>query len=262
MRDILYSDQPLSDPDPVKRAQNAMARQVLPKRFYAEATVVEEAGAFAIKLDGRGARTPGKKTLQLPTRSAAMIVAAEWNAQREVINPHVMPATRIVNSALDGVSTMMAEVAAEITAFAGSDLVCYRAANPQGLVALQQQHWNPVMDWAGDKLGARFVLAEGIIHADQSPQALARVDEVVSAYSDPIALACLHVLTTLSGSCLIALMAASGDAPCEAAWDAASVDEAWSALRWGSDEEAALRLARRKEEFGTAFALLHAVKAA
>ncbi len=262
MRDVLYPDQPLSDPDPVKRAQNAMARQVLPKRFYKAATVVEENGAFAIKLDGRGARTPGKTTLALPTAAAGLIVAGEWNAQIEVINPHLMPATRIVNTALDGVSTMMPEVAAEITAFAGSDLVCYRAADPAGLVELQERHWNPVTDWAQDSLGARFVLAEGIVHASQNPEALAKVTSAVSAYRDPIALACLHVLTTLSGSCLIALMAASDALSPDAAWTAATVDEIWSLQRWGQDDEAAMRLARREEDFRTALALLQAVNTA
>ncbi len=259
MRDILTSDQPLSDPDPVKRAQNAMARQVLPKRFYAEAAIAEEGGRFAIKLDGRGARTPGKKVLSLPTHLAASCVAREWNEQIEVINPHLMPATRIVNTALDGVSTMMAEVGNEIADFAGSDLVCYRAADPPGLVRLQDQHWNPVTDWARDSLGARFVLAQGIIHANQSREALAKVKEAVKGYKDPVALACLHVLTTLSGSCLIALMAASGAASGETVWQAATVDEVWNIQFWGQDEEAAIRMTRRRDEFMTALGLLQAV---
>jgi chaperone required for assembly of F1-ATPase len=259
MRDVLYPDQPLSDPDPVKRAQNAMARQVLPKRFYTEATIAEESGRFAIKLDGRGARTPGKTVLSLPTHLAASIVAREWNEQLDVINPHLMPATRIVNTALDGVSTMMAEVGAEIADFAGSDLVCYRADDPPGLVRLQDQHWNPVTDWAREILSARFVLAQGIIHASQSPGALARVKEAVNGYNDPVALACLHVLTTLSGSCLIALMAASGAASGETAWQAATVDEVWNIQFWGQDEEATIRTARRKDEFVTALGLLRAV---
>ncbi len=262
MRDVLYPEQPLSDPDPVKRAQNAMARQVLPKRFYSVATVAAENGAFAIKLDGRGARTPGKRTLALPTLAAGLIVAGEWNAQIEVINPHLMPATRIVNTALDGVSTMMPEVAAEIAAFAGSDLVCYRAADPVGLVELQALHWNPVTDWAMDHLGAHFVLAEGIVHANQNSEALARISSAVGIYCDPIALACLHVMTTLSGSCLIALMAASGAMSSDAAWTAATVDEIWSLQRWGQDGEAAQRLARREVDFRTALALLQAVNPA
>lgn len=259
MRDIFYSDQVLSDPDPVKRAQNAMARQVLPKRFYAEATIAEEDGRFVLKLDGRGARTPAKKPLSLPTRAAADIVAAEWNRQIEVINPHLMPATRIVNTALDGVSTMMAEVVAEIAGFADSDLVCYRAGDPPGLVRLQDEHWNPVIDWARDGLGARFVLAHGIVHASQSAESLATVKAAVAAYADPIALASLHVLTTLSGSCLIALMAANGTVSGEGAWKAATVDETWNIALWGQDEEAIIRMARRKEEFLTALGLLRAV---
>jgi chaperone required for assembly of F1-ATPase len=259
MRDILTSDQPLSDPDPVKRAQNAMARQVLPKRFYKEATVAEEGGRFAIKLDGRGARTPGKNVLSLPTHLAASIVAREWNDQLDVINPHLMPATRIVNTALDGVSTMMAEVSAEIAGFAGSDLICYRAADPPGLVLMQDQHWNPVLDWSRDVLCARFVLAQGVIYASQSPEALARLKDAVFAYDDPVALACLHVLTTLSGSCLIALMAASGAASGKTSWQAATVDEVWNIQFWGQDEEAAIRMNRRKQEFMTALGLLQAV---
>jgi chaperone required for assembly of F1-ATPase len=157
------------------------------------------------------------------------------------------------------VSTMMAEVGAEIADFAGSDLVCYRAADPPGLVRLQDQHWNPVLDWARDVLGARFVLAQGIIHASQSPEELTKVKEAVKAYDDPVALACLHVLTTLSGSCLIALMAASGAASDETAWQAATVDETWNIQFWGQDEEAIVRMARRKDEFITALGLLRAV---
>jgi chaperone required for assembly of F1-ATPase len=259
MRDVLYPDQPLSDPDPVKRAQNAMARQVLPKRFYAIATIAEEGHRFAIKLDGRGARTPAKNVLSLPTHLAASIVAREWTEQVDVINPHLMPATRIVNTALDGVSTMMTEVGAEIADFAGSDLVCYRAADPPGLVRLQDQHWNPVIDWARDVLGERFVLAQGIVYASQSPEALAKVQDAVAAYNDPVALACLHVLTTMSGSCLIALMAASGAASGETAWQAATVDDRWNIQFWGQDEEAAIRMTRRKDEFVTALGLLRAV---
>ena len=56
-----------------------------------------------------------------------------------------MPLTRLVNSTLDGVRGREAEVRAEIAKYAASDLVCYRAAEPEGLVRRQAELWDPVL---------------------------------------------------------------------------------------------------------------------
>jgi chaperone required for assembly of F1-ATPase len=255
MRDILYPDSPLSDPNPIKRAQNAMARQPLPKRFYKEVSVVEEGGRFALKLDGKGARTPARQVLALPTQAAAAVLAAEWSMQREVINPHSMPATRIVNSALDGVAARMTEVREEILRFASSDLVCYRASEPEGLVMEQTRCWDPVLTWGKVTLGAEFVLANGVVHTEQPAKALTRITHSLDAIKEPIALAALHVMTTISGSTLIALMLGQGGLSRDEAWSAAVVDENWNINLWGIDDEAATRLERRREEFGVAHTL-------
>src|SRR5262245_740623 len=102
-------------------------RARLPKRFYKEAAVVERDDGFHIALDGRTARTPGRSPVMLPTRASAEVVAAEWAAQGERIDPAAMPVTRLVNSALDGVAADPAPVRAEIIKYASSDLLCYRA---------------------------------------------------------------------------------------------------------------------------------------
>ena len=47
------------------------------------------------------------------------------------------------------------------------------APSPEGLVARQAAAWDPLVDWARDALGARFVLAEGLVHVAQPAQALA-----------------------------------------------------------------------------------------
>ncbi|TIS93963.1 MAG: ATPase, partial [Mesorhizobium sp.] len=62
MRDILNdleAGKYLSDPDPVRRAQIQM-KTPLPKRFYKEVSVVPVEAGFAVQLDGRPVRTPGK----------------------------------------------------------------------------------------------------------------------------------------------------------------------------------------------------------
>ncbi len=258
MRDILDPEIRPSDPDPMRRAQEAMARRPLPKRFYKLAQISEIEGAFVISLDGRPARTPGRNLLTLPTRAAAELIVAEWMAQGDVIDPARMHATRMANTAIDSVGGRLAEVQADIAGYAGSDLVCYRAGEPEGLVRRQDEAWNPVVAWAADNLGARMTLAEGVIHQSQSPEALAAVRTAITQEQDAIRLAALHVLTTISGSCLIALMLRAGAIDAGKAFSASIVDEDWNADLWGRDAEAEARLARRREEFLAAAALLKA----
>jgi chaperone required for assembly of F1-ATPase len=56
----------------------------------------------------------------------------------------------------------------------------------------------------------------------------------------------MHVITTLTGSALIALALASGALSLEEAWAAAHVDEDWNMDQWGRDE---IALARRAVHF-------------
>jgi len=248
-----------SEADPVKRAQQAMARQPPLRRFYADVAVVEGEAGFGVALDGRPARTPGRRLLAAPTSAAADVIAAEWRAQGETIQPAGMHATRIANTALDSFDDRIGNVQADIAAYAASDLVFYRAGEPEGLVMAQNAAWNPVVAWAEATLGVRFVLAEGVVHQAQPENALAAVRAALAPRVEPIGLAALHVMTTLTGSCLIALMAAEGALAGDQAWDASLVDESWNASLWGRDEEAERRLAARRAEFLTAAALLRAL---
>ncbi|RVB84374.1 ATPase, partial [Mesorhizobium sp. M7A.F.Ca.CA.002.04.1.1] len=143
MRDILNdleAGKYLSDPDPVRRAQIQM-KTPLPKRFYKAASVAPIDNGFAVHLDGKPVRTPGKALLVLPTEAAAALVADEFAAQSETIDPVKMPVMRLVNTAIDGVASDPQAVLEDILRFASSDLTCYRADAPQGLVERQNQHW-------------------------------------------------------------------------------------------------------------------------
>ena len=71
----------------------------LNKRFYKDVTVGGEEGAWRVLLDGMQLRTPGKIKLAVPSKSLVEVLAAEWAAQDEHINPSVMPVTRLVNVA-------------------------------------------------------------------------------------------------------------------------------------------------------------------
>jgi len=240
---------PSGERDPLRTVQKDMKR-ALPKRFYKQATVAPRDGGFATLLDGRQIRTPAGGALVLPTEAAAQLVAAEWAAQGETIDPQTMPVTRLVNSALDGVARDLPGVAADIVKYAGSDLVCYRAGEPEGLVAAQAAAWDPALAFAREKFGARFILAEGVMFATQpahAREAFARgVDAIAAAPDAALRIATLHSMTTLSGSALIATMIAYGAMTAQEAWTAAHVDEDWQMKLWGADEEA---LAKRAQRF-------------
>lgn len=235
--------------DPVKRAQVHSAPQ-LPKRFYKDATVGEYEGAYQLLLDGRLARTPGKNPLVAENEAFANALALEWNSQNEHINPAVMPYTRLANSAIDGVTTALDPVAEEIAGFAKTDLLFYRAGQPEELVGLQRQHWDPLLDYFDRQHQARFLLAEGLMYVDQPADSVLRITRLIDAYKrDPLCLAGLQVMTSIAGSVLIALGAAKGIVSIDAAWQAAHVDEDWNIAQWGTDEEAQARRVFRRGEF-------------
>ncbi|WP_276200538.1 ATP12 family protein [Chelatococcus sp. XZ-Ab1] len=262
MRDELTSDWFPADGetvrDPMRVAQQSMKAN-LPRRFYKEAAVEERAEGFVLVLDGRPARTPGRALLALPTRTVGEAVAAEWAAQGERIDPATMPLTRLANSAIDGVAREMAAVAADVVKYAGSDLLCYRAEGPERLVARQRDIWDPMLAWAREALGARFVLAEGVMFVAQPEESLAAMAAAVARFEAPVALAALHVLTTLSGSAVIALAVAHGHLTAEAGWRASHLDEEVQMEIWGEDEEALARRAVRWRDFAAAAGMLRAL---
>ncbi|HZZ25346.1 MAG TPA: ATP12 family protein [Roseiarcus sp.] len=247
--------------DPMRAAQAKMRPQPV-RRFYSAVEVREADGRHALMLDGRGARTPGRNPLSATSRALMLEVAAEWERQHETIDPAEMPLTRLLNSAIDGVAHTMAETRADILRYAGSDLLCYRAEEPEALVERQAHAFDPILRWAAETLGARFNVTAGVMHVAQPHAALAAIGAALEAYDDPAALAALSVITTLTGSALLALAVARGFLSPESAWQAAHIDEDFQAERWGADAEATARREARWREFEAAAIVVGAMSAA
>lgn len=207
------------------------------KRFWTEAKPAVTDLGYAIELDGRRVKTPAKAALIVPTPALAEVIAAEWNAQDGTVDPTSMPATRLANAAIDRVAQAHAEVAEMIAAYGDSDLTCYRAEHPQGLVQRQAEAWDPALDWAADRYGARLEPRTGLMHAPQDSAALAVLAAEVHAM-DNFHLAAFHDLVSLSGSLILGLAAAHDWRPAEEIWALSRIDESWQEQQWGEDEEA------------------------
>lgn len=228
----------------------------LPKRFYIAAVAAPgKTGGFTVELDGRTAKTPKKTVLLLPTLPLARAVANEWQAQAVEIDPSRMPLTRLANTAIDGVTGRDAEVRADIVRYSGSDMLCYRAGHPDVLIGLQTAAWDPVLAWAGHRLGTTFLTTRGLMPVVQPPQTSAAYGAAI-ADLDAFRLTALHVMTTLTGSALLSLSVLDRHLTATAAWAAAHIDEDWQIAQWGPDAEAQVRREGRWTEMAAAARML------
>ena len=219
-----------------------------PKRFWTAASVVADAGGFAVHLDGRPVKTPAKQPLLLPTHALATLVAAEWDAQSGLVNPETMPITRMANSAIDKVVPQYHEVATLLTAYGETDPLCYRATHPPALAAQQALAWDPLLEWAAEALQAPLKATAGIAPIAQDPAVLARLHDQVLALGN-FKLAAFHDLVSISGSLVLAFAVGQGRLTAEEGWHLSRLDESWQIALWGEDEDAAAAAALKREAF-------------
>jgi chaperone required for assembly of F1-ATPase len=253
----LFDDVAGKSPLDPREASRKSSQTPLRKRFYTAASVAEGPDGFAVTLDGKAIRTPGRNPLVAPVRELAEAIAAEWNAQPDLIDPMAMPLTRLANSVIDGVSPNTRAVADDIAKYFETDLLCYRASFPEELIARQGRHWDPVLRWAADDLGAHFILAEGVMHVRQPEQAIAAVRATLP--DQAWLLAALHVVTTITGSAMLAIALRHGALDEAGVWAAAHVDDDWNREKWGADEEIEARRASRLRDFEAAAKVLKAL---
>ncbi|MCP5088148.1 MAG: ATPase [Rhodobacteraceae bacterium] len=207
------------------------------KRFWTSADVFEAEGKYGISLDGRPVQTPAKARLLVPTKKIAQGIAAEWDAQEEQIDPLSMPTTRWANAATDKVASQMEDVVGMLASYGDSDLLCYRAAGPETLVARQAEAWDPVLEWAAEQYDAPLASTTGVIPVKQSNQSVENLRVVLQRF-DAFQLASVHDLVTISGSLILALAVFERKMSPQIAWSAARIDETWQKELWGEDEEA------------------------
>lgn len=215
------------------------------KRFYKAASLGEDGGVL---LDGRPVRTPARAPLVLPSAALGDAVVAEWAAQGDEVNPRSMPLTGLANAAIDRVAADAQVFADGLARYAEADLLLYRAAEPEELVARQAAAWDPLLGWAAARYDVSFTVTTGIVHRAQPAATIERLREVVRA-RDAFALAGLAPLVTVGGSLVAALAVAEGAIGADQAFLATQVDEDWQAERWRADTLAVAARAAREADF-------------
>lgn len=228
------------------------------KRFWTKAEAVEQDRGWGVELDGKPLRTPARAALIVPTEPLAQAIADEWNAVEATFDPRSMPLTGLANAAIDRVAPDPPAFAKALAQYGESDLTCYRAQAPRGLVSRQQQAWDPLLGWGRRRFDVDFRTTCRIVHVDQPIATTDRLAHAVSAL-DPFRLAGLAPLVAVGGSLLAALAVLEGAVTPDSAWEAVTVDDRWQLDQWGADTEAEQRLDNRRRDFLAAAAFLKLV---
>jgi len=207
------------------------------KRFWEQAHVVKAEGGFTVKLDKRPLKTPMKRPLIVPSEALAAEIAAEWQAIEGKVDHATLPYTQFAHAGLDQAIDERAEIAAKISLYGETDLLCYRAETPQELVKRQAAAWDPLLVWSAETLGAPLTATAGIVHLAQPAATLKALAAHVQPYQG-FELKALYDWVTISGSLVLALAVAKRRLSAEEAWGLSRLDESWQEEQWGVDDEA------------------------
>ncbi len=221
------------------------------KRFYKTVVAAAREEGHAVLLDGKAVKTPGKRPLAVPAPALGAAIAEEWSAQGETVRPETMPFTRFANTVLDGIEPDPSGVAEAVAGIFGSDLLCYRAEEPEALIARQAEEWDPVLAWAREAWSLDVAVTSGVMPLRQPESAMRAVWAWLDGL-DPYRLGAAHMAATLTGSGVLTLALAEGHVNADRAWALSRIDEDWQISLWGEDEEATERAALRKGELDVA----------
>jgi chaperone required for assembly of F1-ATPase len=230
------------------------------KRFYREAETAAAEWGWTVRLDGRPLKTPRKRPLIVPTAALAELVAAEWAAQGETVEPDRMRVNRLATTTVDLMPERRSGAIEQVVEYVETDLVCYRAAYPDELAAAQARHWDPPLAWLARTHGIRLRPTVGMTPTPQPATAPRAVASLVAALPD-WPLVGVHALTTGTGSVVLALMVHAHALSAAAAGDAALVDERFERRRWGEEADAKAREERLLAEVAAAERYLRALAA-
>ncbi len=229
------------------------------KRFYEDVRAVAVDGNWSIALDNRSLKTPDKNDLILPTRALAAAIAGEWRGQGDDVDLSSMPLSGFANAALDRVVPNRKMFVDQLARYAQSDLLCYRAVDPEDLRERQAAIWQPVLDWAADAVGHPFSVSAGIIHVDQPRACIDGIRALARALADFELTALCHLAGSL-GSVVLAFAVSEGHLNADEAFQASILDELYQEEKWGTDRDALNRRSGLESEVRDAARFLALVR--
>ena len=204
------------------------------KRFYTMASTTKTEEGYAIQLDGKTVQTSLKQDLIAPTKSLADAIVLEWADQGENIVPDTMPLTQILTTAIDKIRDRKA-ITDSAMRYLDTDLVCYWAKEPEELHRRQKEIWGRWVKWFDEQFEVPLYTTQKIDALKQEAEAHKRAWNYIEALDDYY-FTILHIMTSQSGSLVLALAFVEGEASSEEVFNASYLEDLYKAEIYNEDK--------------------------
>lgn len=215
------------------------------KRFYTMVSSRKIDDGYEIQLDGKAIQTPLKMDLVAPSKALADAVVVEWSEQVDTVKPETMPLTQLLITSIDKIRDRD-KITEGAMRYLDTDLVCYWAKEPEELAKEQKEVWGRWVKWFDEHFEVPLYTTKKIDPIKQEEEAHKRAWNYIEALDDQY-FTVLHVMTSLSGSLILALAFVEGDISPEEIFAASYLEELYKGrlyneeLHGASPEEEAER---------------------
>ncbi|XP_014470815.1 PREDICTED: ATP synthase mitochondrial F1 complex assembly factor 2 [Dinoponera quadriceps] len=118
------------------------------KRFYRRTNILSSGSKFEIMLDQRKLKTPQGRVFEVNSKPLALAVAAEWDAQKEIIDRGSMHLTALCNTVLDNPQNhTKVDLVHHIVNCLEMDTILFYSSEADELYKLQVEKWEPIVRW-------------------------------------------------------------------------------------------------------------------
>lgn len=134
-------------------------------------------------MDKRKLKTPKGNPFYITNKTLASIIAAEWDSQKDLIEPNQMHFTTLANTVIDNPSNFNIDTIAEkLLSFLESDTLCFRMPE-QELLKIQSQNWDPVVQWFADFFHCNIPVTQNMILPEIDAQAINNLNRYFKSFN-------------------------------------------------------------------------------
>ncbi|CAH2067111.1 unnamed protein product, partial [Iphiclides podalirius] len=203
------------------------------KRFYRRTDIVQSDDKWEVTLDHRRLKTPNGQVLKLGSEQLARAIAAEWDAQNEIIAQPTMHLTALCNTALDNPGKLTShDIAIYLLEYLSTDTLLFHSEEEQELCELQEKKWGPVLDWFQKRFGVTQEISRRLEPPPVSNQTRAVLSRHFLSYDFPALNALCFGAEALKSPMLMLACMDRYLEPREAVM-LARLEEEYQLLRWG-----------------------------
>lgn len=175
------------------------------KRFYKSVSLSEKtAEGYGLLLDNKPVQTPARKAFFVQSPHIAKAIVKEWEDQKEDILPLTMPISQMAMTLMDRVIPFRKKLETEILGYIDTDLICYRTDEPEQYKRIQEEKWNPFIDWFKKEYHLELKTTSGLSPLNQSNTVHDVIQKAVATSSHEDFMA-LYLATLGTGSIILAL---------------------------------------------------------